>query len=885
MKSHLPLLLALTSLLPALSSAADDLNAKVLTLFKDKCADCHSEGDEEPKLTEGTDLTALLGDETYVNKTEPEKGELLRRALLPDNSPKRMPKSTKSKPEAPLTAEEKALLLAWASGAKATPPSTSASASPAPAAASSATAAAPSGSLDAAVQLIFESKCAECHGESKRKPSLHARVNLDSLVNKEVVELGRPEASLLFQRISLPADDESLMPPADKPQLTKEEVATIQKWIKGEDRQDAPRQFISLETSLQRIHDDLMAQPEQQRRHLRYLKLTNLYNARLAGGKNTDSDAQMEVYRAGLSKLLNSLSWKGKVTVPAAIDAERTIYRIDLRDYAWEEKIWDLVVSYYPYGIQGASARLENNIRKETHTERAYLRADWFVFATSQEPLYHTILGLPETEFGPNGLETKLGFDSMKNLQRREAVRAAFSPSGVSRTNRLIERHSIRDGGYWKSYDFKLVGAGDAQDLTLAPLGPKEANLASKSEAIFQHDGGEIIFNLPNGLQAYYLSTAKGDFLATAPPEVVEDRSGFRRTNIILNGISCITCHSRGLNAPPMQTVETLTDTLGPQAAELLGFEEKRVLEKLYVPAEELRRVAMEDHLRFQKAAAEAMPGYTGTTEPVGALYSRFNADVPAAQFASEFYISGEDLVKVLKDSEDKRLVVFAGKLEKGLPFSREEFLKAYARISAELGFTLMAGQGLFLAEFGGGSFTPTKQEPPSKLAPASAKEGELAVARFSDGSKVTLKLGAASYKIGESLAFTLHAEKACHVRVTQFGADGSTTQLLPNAHDGEITLRAGETRSFPAGAAFETAPPEGAEALMVEACTEPFTSRGTAPAGELFASVDRKNIFSVRGRVIVKPLATKAGRINGNNVSSIPADTASAHAGYLLVP
>ena len=864
------------------AASAGELDSRVLALFKEKCSDCHSEGDEEPKLTEGTDLAALLADETYVNKSAPEKGELVRRVLLPDNSPKRMPKSTKSDPLPSLTAEEKALLLAWAKGDKEVPELPKATA--AALTGTAPTPAAPTGSLDAEVQLIFETKCAECHGENKRKPSLHARVNLDSLVSKEVVELGNPQASLLFQRISLPSDDESVMPPSVKPLLTKEEVAKIEKWIKGESRQDATRQFISLETSLKRILDDLMAQPEQQRRHVRYLKLTNLYNARLADGKYADGDQQMDVYRAGLSKLLNSLSWKGKITAPTAIDPERTIYRIDLRDYAWDEKIWDLIVSYYPYGIEGASARVENNIRRETQTQRAYLRADWFVFATSQEPLYHTILGLPETEFGPHGLEAKLGFDSMKNIKRGEAVRAAFSPSGVSRTNRLIERHSIRDGGYWKSYDFKLVGAGDAQNLTLAPLGPKEAHLTSNQESVFQHDGGEIIFNLPNGMQAYYLSTAKGEFLPTAPPEVVEDRSGFRRTNIILNGISCITCHARGLNAPPKQTMETLTDTLGPQAAEHLGFDEKKVLEKLYIPAEDLRKVAMEDHLRFQKAAAEAMPGYNDTAEPVGALYSRFNADLPASQLASEFYIEGEDLIKVLKESEDKRLFIFAGKLEKGLPFSREEFLAAYGRIAAELGFTLLSSQGLALAEFGGGRFVSStdvvKNKPPLQ---ANDQSGEIARARFSDGRAVTLQMGALAYKVGDSLAFTIHAERDCHVRVTQFGADGSTTQLLPNAFDHDIVLRAGETRTFPAKAIFETSDPAGPESLLLEACTEPFASRASVPQGEVFASVTRSSIFSPRGRVKVK---AAAGNFKATPTASIfnAPDSASAHAGYQLI-
>lgn len=870
--SHMKILLFIIALGSSMSSAAD-LNSKVLTLFKDKCSECHSEGDEEPMLTDATDLAALLSDETYVNKSQPEKGELMRRILLPDNSPKRMPKSTKGKPVDMLTASEKALLLAWTKGEKDPSSTTSAAAS---------IASETQGSLEAQVQSVFEQRCAECHGETKRKkPFLHARTNLAALESSEFIVKGDPGKSTLFQRITLSQNDDAHMPPSDKPQLDDAQMKIIEEWIKGDAANDKPREFISLEKALDAIQKDLMAQPDSLRHSMRYLKLTNLYNDKLPDGKNAESDGKMDIYRAAISKLVNSLSSQGKVTVPVAVDSAQTIYRINIKDYGWSSELWERIVSYYPYGIQGASARLENLISRETRSSRAYVRADWFVFATAQEPLYHTILGLPESEFGPHGLEAKLGVDTTQGARDYLAIRAGFSPSGVSRTNRLVQRDSISAGGYWKSYDFKLVAAGDAQDLILAPLGPVEAQLTQNPKSIFQHDGGEIIFHLPNGLQGYYLSNAKGDFLPTAPPEVVEDRSGFRRTNIILNGISCIVCHSHGLNAPPTQTLDTFHDMIGPQAAEHLTFEEKQVLAKLYGKPADLQRLVADDVERFKKALAEAMPTYTRSEEPIGLLYNRFNADVSASQMASEFYTTGDDLVKVLKESADKRLFIMAGKLKDGLPFSREQFLQSFDAIAMELGFTVMQAQPIALAEFGGGQFDQVQAQAPLQvLAVANKQAPDKAVARFNDGSTVAIQMGAQTYRVGEGLVFNISAQRACHVRVTQFGADGSTTQLLPNAFDKDVFLQAGETRRFPANAIFETAPPAGTETLLLEVCTQPFASRGKPVTGEAFASVPRSNIISTRGRVLVKAAPTTS---KTSSATTEPADTASAHVGYQL--
>jgi hypothetical protein len=44
-------------------------------------------------------------------------------------------------------------------------------------------------------------------------------------------ELGKPAESELLRRLRLPADDEEHMPPAEEPQLTKEELALLERWV------------------------------------------------------------------------------------------------------------------------------------------------------------------------------------------------------------------------------------------------------------------------------------------------------------------------------------------------------------------------------------------------------------------------------------------------------------------------------------------------------------------------------------------------------------------------------------------------------------------------------------------------------------------------------
>ncbi|MCM8532424.1 MAG: PSD1 and planctomycete cytochrome C domain-containing protein [Lentisphaeraceae bacterium] len=81
------------------------------------------------------------------------------------------------------------------------------------------------------IKPIFEAKCYKCHGEKKDKGNLalHTRSHAFSDPNGEVIiEPGKPEASLLFKKMTT-EDEDDVMPP--KGHLAKEQIDLIKQWI------------------------------------------------------------------------------------------------------------------------------------------------------------------------------------------------------------------------------------------------------------------------------------------------------------------------------------------------------------------------------------------------------------------------------------------------------------------------------------------------------------------------------------------------------------------------------------------------------------------------------------------------------------------------------
>lgn len=917
---------------------AEDLTPKVKALFESKCKECHhpDTDDEFPYLHEGFDLAGLI-EEEMITKGNPDESAIFRRVSMDPTSKKRMPKSSGAEGDesykAPLTAEEQTLICDWiAQTGSGTPapekPMTEVTKPAAGDTKEEKKEAAPvvtatvadkvdefpaNLDLNGKVHWIFANRCGQCH-EGDYEPELHGTVSLMNFFTERDDSGTILLAEAVLDRVGRDHTDSERMPkskgaPGEKgfrPPLTEAEITVLKEWVEAGKPKEVKRDFISQTDVLKAILDDLNAASETQRGFFRYLTLTNLHNQTDAEGRSLVPD--LDPHRAAIGKLINSLSMNAKITVPKAIDEAETVYRIDLRDYNWSEEQWEQVVSYYPYGIIGIDRQKENLIAKHTGSPMAYLRADWFTFAASQPPLYDQImdelLGIDETHGDGNvhaQLDEALGVDRFENLREGRAIRAGFQYSGVSGANRLIERHELgsHQGAYWVSYDFTPLSAERTHDLTLAPLGPVEAGLTDDHEHMFNHDGGEMIYHLPNGLQGYMLTTNKGVRLDRAPIEIVQDDN--RQDKVILNGISCMACHDKGVKPPikvvdlSKRTLATMEDEVRPlvEAAGILDFNERNLLKKLYPEPAVLQAAIKEDFERFTKAEMEATGGLSGAAEPVLGLYKEFRGAVTARKLAAEFGMEYDELLTLLKEESDSSevLSVISSSMERDLSVRRENLLREYISVVYALGYELMpfvplgyeefggqkyadlvANSDQFLAAFGSDGLSVAE----TKLAVSGSKGASEALATESvllhGGGKLRLSIQP-KLTVGERANLEIVATDDVHIRVFHLSSDEHVTELFPGSTKKD-TFRPKNKKLV---VSWETTAPGGPEHVVVFAAkTELKNSAKGEVAGD-FTIYEKDKIFSSRGI----PKAVRASEETSD--SAVPAQVTEARIGYFL--
>ena len=926
-RTHLSLLL----LALAAPLQAEDLTPKVKALFEAKCKECHHPDTEDdfPYLHEGFDLAELI-EEEMITKGNPDESAIFRRVSMDATSKKRMPKSSGAEGDdsykAPLTAEEQTLIRDWIAQASDTAPAPAPAKSmteekkeetPAPAPVVTATVEDkvdefPANlDLNGKVHWIFANRCGQCH-EGDYEPELHGGANLAAFFTERDDSGTILLAEAVLDRVVRDHTDSERMPKSKgaagekgfRPPLTEAETAVLKEWVEAGKPEEVKRKFISQTEVLEAILGDLNAAAETQRGFYRYLTLTNLHNQTDAGGGALIPD--LDPHRAAVGKLINSLSMNAKITVPEAIDAEGTIYRIDLRDYNWSEEQWEQVVSYYPYGIIGIDRQKENLIARHTGSPMAYLRADWFTFAASQPPLYDRImdelLGIdPTQEDVHTQLDEALGVDRFENLREGRAMRAGFQYSGVSGANRLIERHELgsHQGAYWVSYDFTPLSAERTHDLTLAPLGPVEAGLTDDHEHMFNHDGGEMIYHLPNGLQGYMLTTNKGVRLDRAPIEIVQDDN--RQDKVILNGISCMACHDKGVKPPikvtdlSKRTLATMEDEVRPlvEAAGILDFKESNLLKKLYPEPAVLQAAIKEDFERFTKAEMEATGGRSGAAEPVLGLYKEFRGAVTARKLAAEFGMEYDELLALLKEESDSSevLSVISSSMERDLSVRRENLLREYISVVYALGYELMPFLPLGYEEFGGQKYADLVANSDQFLAAfgsdgLSVEETKLAVSGSAGASEAlasesVLMHGGGKLRlsiepkltVGERANLEIVATDDAHIRVFHLSSDQHVTELFPGSTN-QDTFRPKNKKLV---VSWETTAPGGPEHLVVYAAKTELTNVAKGEVAGDFTIYEKDQIFSSRG----VPKAVRAEEASTGTV--IPAQVTEARIGYFL--
>jgi len=502
---------------------------------------------------------------------------------------------------------------------------------------------------------------------------------------------------------------------------------------------------------------DLLTLPPQERAGTRYLSLHAVHN-NLDNVKDTD----LATAQAAIRKMLNSLSQVPEIATFVQVGPENVLHRIRLRDIGWSTTLWDEITSIYPYAVGGDGL---SSAAVSAKCEVPVVRADWFASVVTRPPFYERILNIPSTA---TELEKRLGVDVIGNLQQGEAARSAFTRSAISRQNRMVERHKVTlyPGAYWKSYDFKKQGGRG--NLRQFPLGPENAQLAGGNLA-FEHDGGEIIYNLPNGLQAYMLVDGKDKRLdEAAPQDVVEDHERTTGRTQIFNGLSCMACHTHGMKSVPSDDVRAGAGSFTGAAITLIRH--------LYVEPAQMEKLVKEDAERFQVALAKVGVPLDGP-EPISALVAFFEKDVTYSQAAADLGLSLDDLIKRIAEFEPEFFNDRLALEKRGIP--REQFAESFARMADSFGFGSVLVANAPAAVFQEIAKKPglTEQEKAQRSAPL----------------LVELTLNQTTFKDGERLLPSVRATRDCYLRLFYQNNKGEVYPVFPNKFQTDDRISGGQ--------------------------------------------------------------------------------------------
>ncbi|WP_377288503.1 c-type cytochrome [Rhizobium sp. SG2393] len=694
--------------------------------------------------------------------------------------------------------------------------------------------------------------CRNCHGPGESSQGSYSSGDLASIAaDAAFVVPGDASKSRLYTSIS-----SGRMPLGKRP--TGEEVKALEDWINSLSKADVPqataasaqertRPMLMYRDFIEAAVNDIGKVNELDRPYIRYFSYRNQYNGMMGCESDATFMKRMNVLAGGFKKLLNSLSYGPKLVLPTEVDGTNgLLVRIDLRDLQWSQKDYDALISEYFYGVDPASDPTLRALAKETQTVLPIMRIDWFMANAAKPKLYNYLMKLP-TQI--RDLETRFGVNVDENIRRRQVIRAGFADgsSGVSDHNRMLERHDMPFGGYyWKSYDF----AGDAGRQVLArfPHGPKELEPLDTGLTAFEHDGGEMIFSLPNGLQGYYLSTNLGKQLDVGPTAIVS----FRKRPIgkgveIVNARSCFDCHANGILSKRDQLRDIVTKST------LFTKDQRDLLLEMYVPQEKLDAAYNEDRQRFVAALeklgvteptpdglAQSMQA-PGNTELVTYFADKYEDELDFDAVAAEFDMTPKDFsesIRRVQDVDALRLGLdWITTLEAGGTIPRLEVELQYAvllyplmqlepldvkkvytaadgsytydptaLVNPQSGVALQGGNPELLAQPNGvQQAQPAQQQATQQQAPAQTQQAVaytppvLAYKQDPQPSKLTLGayVGSTSVKVGDPLSFELSANEACELQVLYVESTGNVEEI-PAAMIGNTTLQPGERRQIP---------------------------------------------------------------------------------------
>lgn len=209
-----------------------DFAKEILPILEDRCIKCHGPEKQKGKLRLDTREFAI---KHVITPGDADGSELVERIILPADDEDVMPPEGKGDR---LSEKEVALVKRWinegaewaVAAAVVAEVKAEVETAPAEAAAAVEAAADTKAKVDFAKQIwpIISDRCVECHGPKKRKGKL--RLDKKEFAMEHVIVPGNLDESELISRITLPLDDDDVMPPEGDP-LTKEQVNLLKVWV------------------------------------------------------------------------------------------------------------------------------------------------------------------------------------------------------------------------------------------------------------------------------------------------------------------------------------------------------------------------------------------------------------------------------------------------------------------------------------------------------------------------------------------------------------------------------------------------------------------------------------------------------------------------------
>ncbi len=602
----------------------------------------------------------------------------------------------------------------------------------------------------AQVYAIVDGACVQCHQSGKlTRPypggGLANILDLERIAREpQLVRRGEPDASRLYQVLLDRHRPVEIGPEAAWPDA--EGVLRVRTWI--EELPQAAREcpLIGDADIARTIDDTVRAAGETEGRDLRFISLVPLANA-------CASPSNLEAYRQGVSRLLNSLSWGARPINPAAVGPANALIVFKLSDIGWIDEHWTALARAEPPGL----ARDLSGLVTAPGANSRPIRGDWLAWAASQPPFYAELLGLPPTLDDTYRL---LGIRSDNDPATLRNARAAVKASAITRGPRVIERRSAESRTLWTAFDmFDLFG--DREPLE-RPLG----GVSGVPEPYqFRADGKRAMFTLPNGFLAFMLTAPDGRRIDQLAPRLDVDAAHVIGTSNA--GLACLGCHSAG----PKPFLDAVRPHVGGE--KFAGPREiKEMTLSIYPPNSEWVRILDDDGYRYRRATIQAGidPDLSiDGLDPLVALARRYLLPVDIEGAAAEADLSPDDFGKAL-DAAALPDATLAPRLRQGT-LLRSQVNDVLARIKP----------------------AATQPQPGMVAAQPPPAETGLGLALWTDRP---------SYKAGDLVTIFPKASSACHLTLISLNGTGKATVLYPNEFDPDNLIQPGEPVRVPAPAA-----------------------------------------------------------------------------------